>query len=74
MIRSHLPDSASFEPEAVIAMSTAFEEACSALQVFAGDENGRRIIATRIIDLARSGTIDADALRERVIREAKAVA
>jgi hypothetical protein len=36
-------------------MSKAFEEACNALQVFAGDEKGREIVATRIIDLARRG-------------------
>ena len=36
-------------------MSKAFEEACIALQVFAGDERGREIIATPIIDLARNG-------------------
>jgi hypothetical protein len=51
--------------------SKAFEEACSALQVYAGDEKGREIIATRIIDLARSGLIDPTALRDRVISEAR---
>jgi hypothetical protein len=35
-----------------------------------GDEKGREIIATRIIDLARSGLIDPTALRDRVIAEA----
>jgi hypothetical protein len=39
-----------------------FEEACIALQVYAGDEKGREIIATRIIDLARGGLIDPNAL------------
>jgi len=43
-------------------MSKAFEEACNVLQVFTGDEKGREIIATRIIDLARGGVIDAAAL------------
>ena len=33
-------------------------EACIALQVFAGDEKGREIIATRIVNLARNGLID----------------
>jgi hypothetical protein len=41
------------------------------LQVSAGDEKGREIIATRIIDLARSGLIDPAALRDRVITEAR---
>ena len=53
------------------AMSKAFEEACIALQVYAGDEKGREIVATRIIDLARNGLIDSAALRDRVIAEAR---
>ena len=52
-------------------MSKAFEEACNVLQVFTGDEKGREIIATRIIDLARGGVIDAAALRDRLIAEAR---
>jgi hypothetical protein len=44
-------------------MSKAFEEACIALQVYAGDEKGREIIATRIIDLARGGLINPSATR-----------
>jgi hypothetical protein len=35
------------------------------------DEKGREIIATRIIDLARSGVIDPTALRDRIIAEAR---
>jgi hypothetical protein len=49
-------------------MSKAFEESCIALGVYAGDEKGREIIATRIIDLARN---DPTALRDRVIAEAR---
>lgn len=71
-IRKHLPDQSSFEPEAVTAMSSAFEQACASLQVFAGDQRGREIIATRIIDLARNGVIDAAALRDRVVAEGRA--
>ena len=73
-ILSHLPDQTAFEPEAIAAMSKAFEEACAALHVFAGDQHGREVIAARIIDLARSGVIDVTALRERVLREAKSAA
>ena len=69
-IRKDLTDKAAFGPAAIEAMSKAFEEACIALQVFAGDEKGREIIATRIIDLARNGLIDPTALRDRVIAEA----
>jgi len=73
-IRQHLSEHASFEPEAISAMSRAFEEACASLRVFAGDQKGREVIATRVIDLARGGMIDADALRDRVLLEARAVA
>jgi hypothetical protein len=69
-IREHLTDKTAFGPAAIEAMSKAFEEACIALQVYAGDEKGE-IIATRIIDLARSGVVDPTALRDRVIAEAR---
>jgi hypothetical protein len=55
-------------------MSKAFEEACAALHVFAGDQRGREVIATRIIDLARNGVIDAAALRDRVMLESRSAA
>jgi hypothetical protein len=70
-IRKHLTDQTAFGPAAIEAMSKAFEEACNALQVFAGDEKGREIVATRIIDLARGGLVDATALRDRVVAEAR---
>ena len=60
-----------FEPEAVAAMSAAFELACADLSVFAGDARGRQIVARRIIDLASSGLIDAAALHQRVVAEAR---
>jgi hypothetical protein len=48
-----LADRAAFGPDTIAARSKAFEEACIALRVFAGDAKGREIVATRIIDLAR---------------------
>jgi len=69
-IRKHLTDKRAFGPAAIEAMSKAFEEACIALQVYAGDEKGREIIATRIIDLARNCLIAQNAIRDRVIAEA----
>ena len=69
-IRKHLTDKTAFGPAAIEAMSKALEQACIALQVDAGDEKGREIIATRIIDLARNGLIDPTALRDCVIAEA----
>lgn len=73
MIRKHLPETNTFEPDAITAMSTAFESACAALNVFAGDERGRETVATRIIDLARNGVIDAAALSNRVVAETQAM-
>ena len=60
-----------FDPDAITAMSKAFEEACNALKVFAGDQQGREIIATHIIDLARTVVIDAKALYDRVVAEGR---
>jgi hypothetical protein len=59
-----------FEPRAIDAMVKAYTEACILLQVFAGDERGKQAVATRVIDLARTGVIDAIALRDRVLLEA----
>ena len=73
-ILSHFPsddERAAFEPDAIAAMSTAFELACADLSVFAGDHRGRQIIARRIIDLASKGVIDAAALHQRVVAEAR---
>jgi hypothetical protein len=70
-IHSHLASEHVFEPEALTEMSRAREEACLALKIFAGDEHGRRVIAARIIDLAGEGVLDAKALRERVLSEAR---
>ena len=71
-IRRYLDGNAVFEPEVITAMSEALERACAALQINS-DVYHREIIATRIIDLARGGVIDATALSDRVIAEAKAL-
>jgi hypothetical protein len=74
MKRRYFDEAAAFDPEAVDAMSKAFEEACDTLRVGDGDVRAREIVATRIIDLARGGVVDADALRDRVLLEAKSAA
>jgi hypothetical protein len=58
-----------FEPEAVQAMSAAFDEVCRALDLN-GDFRARETIAVRVIELARRGERDAIRLRDRVLREA----
>lgn len=47
-----------------------FEHTCADLHVLAGDQRGRETIATRIINLAGNGGIDATALHKRVVTEA----
>jgi hypothetical protein len=71
-IRRYLQDQSAFDPDAIKVMSGALEQACQALNV-KGHLSERQIIAARIIDLARNGTIDAKALSERVIAETKAL-
>ena len=71
-IRLHLSKNCVFEPEAILAMSTAFELSCADLHVLAGDQRGREVVAMRIIDFARNGLIDAAALHQRVVAESLA--
>ena len=65
--------SGAFEPDAIQVMSRAFDEVCAALMVH-GDPRARDVIAARIIELARRGELDADRLRDRVLRESGAPA
>lgn len=71
-IRHYLPDQAVFEPDAIKAMSEALEQVCAALQIN-GQAHDRETVATRIIDLARNGVLDAKALSDRVLAETKAM-
>ncbi len=54
-------------------MSKALEEACKALHINGHHRHDRETVATRIIDMARSGTLDAKALSDRVIAETNAM-
>jgi hypothetical protein len=63
-----------FDPEAIETMHQAYRQACIALHVFAGDEHGKRVIAARVIDLAKTGVIDARALRDRILFEGRLAA
>lgn len=69
-IRHYLEDHHAFEPDQIDAMSRALEASCKALSIN-GDARSRETIAARIIDLARTGVIDAKALSERVVAETK---
>jgi hypothetical protein len=68
-IRQYL-EGGSFDPTDIQLMSLAFEDVCKALSLPANDTNARRVIATRIVELARRGERDPNQLRDRVIREA----
>ena len=68
---TRVSEGAAFEPEAIQAMSRAFERACADLHVFGRDIGGRQIIARRIIDLATKGNVEATALHKRLVAEAR---
>jgi hypothetical protein len=74
MIRDYIEEGAYFLPEAIGAMARAFADVCNELRIPAGDDHGREVIATRIIDLARAGVLDSNALRDRVLSEARMAA
>jgi hypothetical protein len=63
-----------FEPEVTQAMAIALEDVCRELKILPEHVVAREIIATRIIDLARTGDIDAQAIRDRLLLEAKSAA
>jgi hypothetical protein len=71
-IRIYLKDSAAFGPDAIATMSEALDQACRALNI-EGEIKNRQIIAERIIELARTGVLDAKLLSERVVAETKAM-
>jgi hypothetical protein len=57
-----------FAPEIIVAMSTAFEEACKALNVGA-DSPTRAMVARMIILLVEEGHTRADQLAAAAIKE-----
>jgi hypothetical protein len=58
-----------FDPEAVRAMSAAFDDVCKSLGLRAGADPAAEVIAKKIIELAQRGVRDPAALGERVLRE-----
>jgi hypothetical protein len=58
-----------FEPEAIAAMSEAFEAACRELQNAGQPEVAREVIAGRIIAAARLGERDPVRLLEAALRK-----
>jgi hypothetical protein len=66
---SNQPEDAAFEPEVTRSMAAALDDVCRALDVH-GNERERQVLATRIVDLARSGEHDRIRLRNRILNEA----
>jgi hypothetical protein len=58
-----------FDPKDVTAMSTALDDVCAALKL-RDNSAAKQVIATRIIDLARTGERSPTRLRDRVLHEA----
>jgi hypothetical protein len=73
-IRRCAEDSATFEPEVLKALGSAFDQICEALRLCPDEAHNREVIAVRIIELARNGVIDAEALRDRVLLESRSAA
>lgn len=71
-IRRYLDDQSGFDPDQIEILSRALEDACAALHVN-GQIHDREVVAARIVDLARNGVLDAQALSDRVIAETKAM-
>ena len=67
---SYPHNEAVFDTDVTNAMGRAFEDACSTLHVPVHDTRARQAIASRIIHFARRGVIDANVLRDRIVREA----
>jgi hypothetical protein len=68
-IRPFLAEPSAFQPEAIEAVSIAFDEVCLALELAPEQTREREAIAERIIDLGRIGMLDANTLRDRVLKE-----
>ena len=68
-IRPYLKEG-SFDPREVECMSIALEDVCRVLKLPPSAKVAKQAIAERIIELAKSGTVDPNTLRDRVLREA----
>ena len=58
-----------FEPEVIETMSAAFVAACDALHLKVGDDPATRVVAGKVINLARRGIRDPEELRTMTLKE-----
>lgn len=71
ILKPLLEESVAFDEAATHAITVAYDEICREMKLPADAQDERQQIAMRVLDLARTGVIDAHALRERVIEELK---
>ena len=64
----HLLIDYSFDPEATHAMGVAFEKACRKLMLANIDDPVNRVLATKIIEVAKAGERDPDKLQDAVLQ------
>ena len=62
---------AAFEPEAIRNMSVVFESVCAELGLSDKDDPATRLVASKIIEIAQSGVLDAARLRSMTRKEFK---
>ena len=60
-----------FEPELIGQMSLAPETVCGNLNLTLSDDPARRLVASKIIELAQRGVRDAPTLSEMTLKEFK---
>jgi hypothetical protein len=60
---------ARFDPETTRVMGVALEMVCVALRIGERDDEVKRTIATKIIDLAKAGERNPDLLCEKVLQD-----
>jgi hypothetical protein len=67
MLIHRLLENTPFGPTDVEAMSQAFEAICAQLEIKGADE--REVIARRVIDCAKCGTLNSQDIRKMVVTE-----
>ena len=60
-----------FEPQLIGQMSLALETVCGKLNLTLSDDPARRLVASKIIELAQRGVRDAPTLSEMTLKEFK---
>jgi hypothetical protein len=60
-----------FEPELILQMSLALESVCETLALSFTDDPAKRLVASKIIELAQRGVRDAPTLSAMTLKEFK---